>query len=100
MTTATSLPTSSLCGMPCDIIRIIIDIIKGDINSLINLKQTTIAMNREISSFVVARQMLLIKLGKYEDLFKCVNVDCYEDTYLHIYITMDIHVIFINGKKR
>ena len=79
--TASSLPTSSLCVIPCDIIRIIIDIIKGDINSLINLKQITIAMNREISSFVVARQMLLTKLGKYEELFKCVNVDCYEDTY-------------------
>jgi len=38
-------------------------------------------MNREITSFTLARQMLLTKLGHYEDLFRCVNVDCYEDTY-------------------
>jgi hypothetical protein len=77
MTTA----ITSLCAMPYDILRHVIDIVKTDYKSLINLKQASLSMNREISSFVVAKQMLLIKLGKYEELFKCVNVDCYEDTY-------------------
>jgi hypothetical protein len=68
-------------AMPYDIIMHIINIVKCDTKSLSNLKQTSITMNREITSFTVARQMLLTKLGRYEDLFKCVNVDCYEDTY-------------------
>ena len=71
----------TLNAMPYDIIMHIINIVKGHTKSLINLKQASITMNREITSFVVARQMLLTKLGHYEDLFKCVNVDCYEDTY-------------------
>ena len=77
MTTA----ITSLCAMPYDIIRHIIYCVQTDYKSLINLKRTSMFMNGEISSFVVAKQMLLIKLGKYEELFKCVNVDCYEDTY-------------------
>ena len=86
MTTA----ITSLCVMPYDIIRHIIYCVQTDYKSLINLKRTSMFMNGEITSFTVARQMLLIKLGKYEELFKCVNVDCYEDTfevftYLHNY---------------
>jgi len=71
----------NLSTMPYDIIRHIIDCVKGDTKALISLKQTFMFMNREISSFVIAKQMLLTKLGHYEDLFKCVNADCYEDTY-------------------
>lgn len=67
--------------MPCDIIRHILYYVCGDIKSLINLKLTSMFMNGEITSFTVAKQMLLTKLGRYEDVFKCVNVDCYEDTY-------------------
>jgi len=67
--------------MPYDIIRHILYYVCSDNVALINFKQCSIFMNREITSFTVARQMLLTKLGRYEDVFKCVNVDCYEDTY-------------------
>ena len=72
---------TSLCAMPYDIISKIIDIIKSDYKSLINLKLTSIAMNREISYVDIAKHMLSAKLGIYEELYLCVNTDCYEDTY-------------------
>ena len=67
--------------MPYDIILHIIYCVKDDTKALINLKQTFMFMNREITNFVIAKQMLLTKLGHYEYLFRCVNADCYEDTY-------------------
>ena len=73
--------SKNLNAMPYDIIRHILYYVCGDNKSLINLKLTSMFMNREITSFKVAKQMLLTKLGRYEDLFKCVNVDCYEDSY-------------------
>ena len=71
----------NIFAMPYDIIRHIIYYVGDNTKFLINLKQTSMFMNREITSFTLARQMLLTKLGHYEDLFRCVNVDCYEDTY-------------------
>jgi len=68
-------------AMPYDIMRHIIYYVCGHSKALINLKQTSMFMNGEISSFVIAKQMLLTKLGHYEDIFRCVNADCYEDTY-------------------
>jgi len=68
-------------AMPYDIIRHILYYVCGDTKSLINLKLTSMFMNGEITSFTLAKQMLLPKLERYEDVFKCVNVDCYEDTY-------------------
>ena len=71
----------NIFAMPYDIIRHIIYYVGDNTKFLINLKQTSMFMNREITSFTLARQLLLTKLGHYEDLFRCVNVDCYEDTY-------------------
>jgi hypothetical protein len=72
---------SLFCAMPYDIILNIIGFVKRDNKALISLKMTNIAMNREITSFEVAKQMLSTKHGNYDDLYLCVNSDCYEDTY-------------------
>lgn len=72
---------SLLCSMPYDIINNIIGFVKENYKALISLKMTNKAMNREITGFEVAKQMLVKKHGNYEDLYLCVNSDCYDDTY-------------------
>ena len=77
----TNLDASLFCTMPYDIILTIIEFVKHDYKYLVNLKKTCLDMNREITSFTIAKQMLTAKIKNYEELFKCVNADCYEDTY-------------------
>jgi hypothetical protein len=72
---------SELCAMPNDILYTIIGFVKDDIKSLIYLKITSIAMNREITRFKIAKCMLSTKFDNYDELYLCVNSDCYEETY-------------------
>jgi hypothetical protein len=72
---------SLFCAMPYDIILTIIEFVKFNYTDLVNLKKTCLELKKYIKSFTIAKQMLTVKIGNYEDLFKCVNVDCYEDTY-------------------
>jgi len=72
---------SLFCTMPYDIMLTIFKFVNHDYKDLVNLKKTCLAMNKELTSFTVAKQMLAAKIGNYEELFKCVNADCYEDTY-------------------
>jgi hypothetical protein len=77
----TNLDASLFCTMPYDIMLTIIEFVKHDYKDLVNLKKTCLTMNRELTSFTIAKQMLATKIENYEELFKCVNADCYEDTY-------------------
>jgi hypothetical protein len=77
----TNLDASLFCTMPYDIMLTIIEFVKLNYKDLVNLKKTCLAMNRELTSFTIAKQMLATKIENYEELFKCVNADCYEDTY-------------------
>lgn len=72
---------SLFCIMPYDIMLTIIEFVKHDYKNLVNLKKTCLVMNKEVTSFTIAKQMLATKIENYEELFKCVNADCYEDTY-------------------
>jgi len=77
----TNLDASLFCIMPYDIMLTIIEFVKHDYKNLVNLKKTCLVMNKEVTSFTIAKQMLATKIENYEELFKCVNADCYEDTY-------------------
>jgi hypothetical protein len=105
---------SLFCTMPYDIMLTIIKFVNHDYKDLVNLKKTCLAMNKELTSFTIAKQMLGAKIGNYEELFKCVNADCYEDTYelftyLHNYgyrryihrwqEALNSTKIVVNGKK-